>query len=219
MKPVLESFPKRPRTAGFTLVEIYVVMAIFLMLVGATVAIQLFGLRVYTLAATKLTATAGGRKTLNEIRDQVREAKLVDVGIYTKGSTTFNSIGNGTNQIGNALMVFTNSTATNGMLFFGDTASGSLMSVNMTRGAYSANGLLYTGTPVGLKTNVPYITNYFVFAAEDYLGKVLTNNSNNRIIHMTLQFSQWEYPVAGVGNGALYDYYQLHTKVTRRAID
>jgi hypothetical protein len=36
---------------------------------------------------------------------------------------------------------------------------------------------------------------------------------------MTLQFSQWEYPVAGVGNGAMYDYYELHTKVTRRAID
>ena len=68
-------------------------------------------------------------------------------------------------------------------------------------------------------TNVPFVTNYFVFDAEDYLGNVLTNNSNNRIIHMTLQFSQWEYPVAGVGNGAMYDYYQLHTKVTRRAID
>ena len=89
----------------------------------------------------------------------------------------------------------------------------------MTSGAYSTNGYLYTGTPVGLATNVPFMTNYFVFDAEDYLGNVLTNNSNNRIIHMTLQFSQWEYPVAGVGKGAMYDYYQLHTKVTRRAID
>ena len=93
MKPALQSFPKRARTAGFTLVEIYIVSAIFLILVGAMIAIQIFGLQVYTLAATKLTATAGGRKALNEIRDAVREAKLVDVGLYTNGSTTFNPSG------------------------------------------------------------------------------------------------------------------------------
>ncbi len=218
MKPALQSFPKRARTAGFTLVEIYIVSAIFVILVGAMIAIQIFGLQVYTLAATKLTATAGGRKALNEIRDAVREAKLVDVGLYTNGSTTFISIGNGTNQIGNALLIFTNSSAATGTLFFQDQGSSSLLSVTMT-GAYSTNGYYYTGTPVGLVTNVPFVTNYFVFDAEDYLGNVLTNNTNNRIIHMTLQFSQWEYPLAGVGSGAMYDYYQLHTKVTRRAID
>ena len=109
MKPALQSCPKRARAAGFTLVEIYIVSAIFLVLVGAMLALQIFGLQVYTLAATKLTATAGGRKALNEIRDAVREAKLVDVGLYTNGSTTFNSIGTGTNQIGNALLIFTNS--------------------------------------------------------------------------------------------------------------
>jgi len=210
---------KRARAAGFTLVEIYIVSAIFLVLVGAMVALQIFGLQVYTLAATKLTATAGGRKAMNAIRDQVREAKLVDVGLYTNGSTTFQAIGAGTNQIGNALLIFTNSSATNGQLFFMDQRSSSLLSATMTGGAYSTNGYLYTGTPVGLVTNVPFVTNYWVFDAEDYLGNVLTNNQNNRIVHMTLQFSQWEYPVAGVGSGALYDYYQLHTKVTRRAID
>ncbi len=219
MKPALQSCPKRARTAGFTLVEIYIVSAIFLVLVGAMLALQIFGLQIYTLAATKLTATAGGRKALNEIRDAVREAKLVDVGVYTNGSTTFNSIGNGTNQIGNALLIFTNSSAITGTLYFMDQPSSSLLRVTMTSGAYNTNGYLYTGTPVGLFTNIPFVTNYFIFDAEDYLGNVLTNNSNNRIIHMTLQFSQWEYPVAGVGNGAMYDYYELHTKVTRRAID
>jgi type II secretory pathway pseudopilin PulG len=219
MKPVLQSFPKRARAAGFTLVEFYIVSGIFLVLVGAMIALQIFGLQVYTLAATKLTATAGGRKALNEIRDAVRAAKDEDVGIYTNGSTTFNGIGNGTNQIGNALLIFTNISRTNGLLFFMDQASSSLLSVTMTGGAYSTNGYLYTGTPGGLVTNVPFVANYLVFDAEDYLGNVLTNNQNNRIVHMTLQFSQWEYPVAGVGSGSMYDYYQLHTKVTRRATD
>ena len=130
MKPALQSCPKRARTAGFTLVEIYIVSAIFLVLVGAMLALQIFGLQIYTLAATKLTATAGGRKTLNEIRDAVREAKLVDVGLYTNGSTTFNSIGTGTNQIGNALLIFTNNSATTGTLYFEDQASKSLLQSN-----------------------------------------------------------------------------------------
>ena len=219
MKPALQSSPKRARSAGFTLVEIYIVSAIFLVLVGAMIALQIFGLQVYTLAATKLTATASGRKALNEIRDAVREAKYVDVGLYTSGSTTFNGIGTGTNQIGNALLIFTNSSKATGTLYFMDQPSGSLLRVTMTSGAYSTNGYSYIGTPVGLATNIPFVTNYFVFDQEDYLGNVLTNNVNNRIIHMTLQFSQWEYPVAGVGNGAMYDYYELHTKVTQRATD
>ena len=219
MKTALQSFPKRARTAGFTLVEIYIVSAIFLVLVGAMIALQIFGLQVYTLAATKLTATASGRKSLNEIRDAVREAKDVDVGLYASGSTTFNGIGNGTNQIGNALLIFTNNDNATGKLYFMDQASSSLLCVTLTGGAYSANGYTYVGTPVGLATNIPFVTNYFVFDQEDYLGNIQTNNVNNRVIHMTLQFSQWEYPVAGVGNGAMYDYYELHTKVTRRAID
>ena len=54
--------PQRRSLYGFTLVEMYCTVAIFLMIVGAMVAVQIFGLRVYTLSATKLTATEGGRK-------------------------------------------------------------------------------------------------------------------------------------------------------------
>jgi hypothetical protein len=68
---------------------------------------------------------------------------------------------------------------------------------------------------------VNYLTNYYVFQAEDYLGNFLTNMvayQNNGVIHITLQFDQWEYPVGFVGGNAVnaYDYYQLSTRVTRR---
>ena len=46
---------------GFTMVEIMIAMAIFVLMVGAMVSLQIFGLRVYTLAATKITATTSGR--------------------------------------------------------------------------------------------------------------------------------------------------------------
>ena len=64
----------RARVAGFTLVEIYIVSTLLLLLVLAMTATQFFGARVYTLAATKLTATASGRKAMNDIREQVRGA-------------------------------------------------------------------------------------------------------------------------------------------------
>lgn len=217
--PAIQTKSKRARLSGFTLAEIMICSAIFVMLVTAIVETQIFGLQVYTLAATKLTATAGGRKALNMIRDQVREAKIVDVGIYTNSAATFYFIGPGTNQIGNALIIFPTTNTAYGTIFFKDQTIGNLCSVYITNGSYSTNGLVFTGTTSGLATNVPFITNYFVFDTENYQGTVLTNKSNNRIIHMTLQFYQWEYPVAGAGNGAMYDYYELHTRVTRRAID
>jgi hypothetical protein len=49
-----------------------------------------------------------------------------------------------------------------------------------------------------------------------------TNNvSNNQVFSVKLQFYQWEYPIAVVGGAGLnaYDYFQLRTRVCRRAID
>jgi hypothetical protein len=57
-----------------------------------------------------------------------------------------------------------------------------------------------------------FVTNLIPFRAENYLGQVLTNNQNNRVIRMNLEFYQWEFPEE-------YDYYGLQTKVTRRAIE
>ena len=64
-----------------------------------------------------------------------------------------------------------------------------------------------------------YVTNDIAFRAEDFRGQVLTNNQNNRVIRMILEFYQWEFPVATVGTNGLYDYYRLQTRITRRTIE
>ena len=46
----------------------------------------------------------------------------------------------------------------------------------------------------------------------------LTNDLNNRIIKMTLDFCQWELPSAQVPGG-YFDYYRLQTRMTRRTIE
>ena len=88
-------------------------------IVGAMVAVQIFALRIYTLAATKLVATAGGREAMNQIRDQIRGGKIVYVGnlFHCPQVPSFQYITNAPQQ-GNALIIYptTNLTCVLGLL-------------------------------------------------------------------------------------------------------
>jgi prepilin-type N-terminal cleavage/methylation domain-containing protein len=216
MRTAIPIQTQRTRTAGFTLLEMWTAMAIFTLLTIAIVSIQLYAMRVYTLAATKLTATATGRAAVNLIREQVRSSTQVNVGYYS--NSIFSIIGDNTNQIGNAIYLNPTSDETYGTVFYKDQINTNLVSCLFTNATISTNGLVVTdtGSVYNFVTNVHFITNYTVFQCEDFQGNILNNNNNNRIVHLTLMFSQWEYPIAGVGNGAMYDYYELHTRVTRR---
>ncbi|MGA2246888.1 MAG: hypothetical protein ABSH48_17990 [Verrucomicrobiota bacterium] len=204
------------RIRGFTLVEAVLATAIFTTLfIGAMVAIQILGLREYTLGGTKLSAMSSGLMVLNQIRDDIRSSKEVDVGNCTTVSdpTTFSVVAASNQVIGAALRTYqtTNSFPLN--IYYLDTSGGT----NYLRIATSLDGSTF-GTPVILAS---YVTNLIVFDAEDPFGNILTNNSNNRIIRMELDFYQWEYPVGfvgGVGANA-YDYYKLTTRISRRLID
>jgi prepilin-type N-terminal cleavage/methylation domain-containing protein len=208
----------RERIAGFTLPEILIAMTIFVAVIGAVVALQLFGMRIYYLSATKLTATSDGRETINFIRESVREAKTIYIGDYTNGSSAFVAVGSA-NQTGSSLLLFPTTNTTYGAIFFQNQPGTNLCSVLITNiPANNTNGI-FTGSINSLTTNALFVTNRVVFRAEDFQGNALTNNSNNRIIHVTLQFSMLEYPVAGVGSNQMYDYYQLQTRATRRTID
>jgi hypothetical protein len=58
-----------------------------------------------------------------------------------------------------------------------------------------------------------------VFTAEDAFGNVLSNNFNNRVIGVQLDFYH-DHPAGRPAQGGfLYDYYQIKTKVTRRALE
>lgn len=205
---------------AFTLAEMLIAFAIFMMVVGAMVYMQLLALRIYTLAATKLSATSGGRQAMFQIREQVRSGKIIQVGNCTvAGGPSFAAV-SGTNVArGNALQIYPTTNVSPYVIYYLDrsTTTNKLVAYNVK--------LLYSGTNVSgsnvtKKTLANYITNTIIFDAEDYRGNVLTNDSrNNRVYGVTLQFYQWEYPVGTVGAGAMYDYYQLRTRATRRAID
>jgi type II secretory pathway pseudopilin PulG len=215
--------------AAFTLAEMLITMGIFSMVIIAMVATQLFGLRIYTLAATKLNATAGCRKALNQVRDQVRQAKTLNVGNCNSTPGSFNALGMTNNQVGNALMVYPTTDTNVYTCFYLDSTSTTncnLKQFTVARNPANTN-LLLTNT----FTLAGYITNQDIFTAQDWRGNVLTNENqvdntlesipNRLVILMKMQFYMWEYPIAYVGTntgyGNMYDYYQLRTKITRRA--
>ena len=201
---------RRLRLQGMTLVEMMVAASVFLMIVMAIVGVQIFAMRVYTLGATKLTATTGARQTMNSIRDQVRSAKNVWVGNFTNG-TGFAMIPAGNLQQGNALAIaYTNTASTNYAVFYLDTSQ----ATNTLY--YISNNLASTR-----KVEALYVTNYYCFYAEDYQGNVQVNYMNNPVFRIVFQFDQWEYPIGFVGTNALnaYDFYKLTARVMRRSKD
>jgi len=182
--------------------------------------LQIFALRIYTLAATKTSATAGGRKVLQQMRDQIRGANQVYVGNCSSDGSTFLAITNGNLAQGSALKILSSTNPMPYVVYYLDTTStaptNNLMQYTLTL-TYSNN--IVIGTNITSAMLASYITNLIVFDAEDYTNHILTNSQNNQVFRITMQFSQWEYPIAVIGGQSLnaYDYYQLRTKITRRA--
>jgi type II secretory pathway component PulJ len=217
--PNIQSRINRKNISAFTLAEMMISVGIYLIVfVGVMIAIQVFALRIYTLAATKLSATGEARKALNQIRDDIRQAKLLAVGTLTTvgNPTTFTAIAAPGLAQGYALKVWstTNYPGAPYTVYYLDQSAAT---------NYLRSYMVDSNSVVTSNTLVGYITNTLVFDAEDYLGNIVTNNvKNNQVYKLTLQFSQWEYPIAFIGtNQGLneYNYYQLRTRVSRRAID
>jgi len=194
---------RRPGTRAFTLNEILTVVAIFGLLVLATVASQLFGLRMYQISQSKLTITADARSVLNHVRDEIRSGKNVSIGTGDSGSWL--PAAEGSAQSGNAIRVFATSDTNSYVCYFRDEEDSCL------------KRLLSGSTETQVLAR--YVTNAVVFQAEDYQGNILTNALNNRVVKVTLQFFQPVYPVASAAKGGKYDCFQLQTSVSRRSID
>jgi prepilin-type N-terminal cleavage/methylation domain-containing protein len=214
MKPApYIQFARRLRgSAAFTLVEMMVTVAIFSSVVLAIIGLQLYAMRVYTLGATMLSATTSGRQTMNDIRDHIRAGKIVLVGTFngTNGAV-FSQAPLGALQQGNALEIeYTNSSSTNFLVYYQDQTTTNMYSFSNS-----------PATSFARTADVPvahYVTNFYCFLSENYQGVVQTNYVNNSVIHVVLQFYQWQFPIGIIGGSAAnsYNYYSLNTRIDRR---
>ena len=186
---------------GFTLPEIMTVMAIFLLLVIALLSGQIFGLRMSRITETRLSSTDNSRKVLGRIRGDILSGRTLKVGIGDGAS--FTAIANNNPQVGNALQIYPTTDTNIFVRFF--------LSTN------NAFERMNNGEPPEVLAR--FITNRMVFQAEDFQGRVQTNNQNSRVIRMNLEFYQWELPAADAGQAGLSDYYRLQTRITRRLVE
>jgi hypothetical protein len=205
-----KSTGRRAGLRAFSMAEMMVVVVVFSFVILAVTGVQIVAMRVYTLGATKISATTGARQSLNSIRDQVRSAKVVLVG--TCDGTSFTQAPINTPQMGNALAICsTNAMANNYLVYYLD------QTMPTTNVLYSFTN----GVPANKTVLSRYMTNYYCFFAEDFQGNIMTNYVNNPVIHVIMQFSQWEYPIAYVGSGSnainAYDFYTLNARIARRA--
>ena len=184
-------------TAAFTLAELLVAVSVFLLLVAGILTAHVFGLKMEKTVETKLNASNGARNALGKITDEIRTCTSVWIGnVSTNGE--FTALLDGVSQTGSGLLIQPTTNAANFIVYFVDPIDNSFRRTTSTPGT----------TAIIAQT----VTNTMVFRAQDYLGNVLTNSQNNRVIHLTLEFYQPQ-PLLPVP-----DYYKLETSVTRRAL-
>ena len=182
---------------GFTLAELLVAITVFTMLLGGIIFAHLFGLSMFQITETKLNATADARKLIGTMANEIRTCKSAFVGSISNGAFAGKLAGE--TQRGSGLLIYPTTNTTKFIVYF---VNPSDMTFRRT-----------TSTPGSASIVAASVTNTMVFSAQDHLGTLLTNNQNNRVIHMNLEFYQ------AARHMQQADYYKLETSVTRRALE
>jgi prepilin-type N-terminal cleavage/methylation domain-containing protein len=195
----------RPLTASsqaaFTLPEVYVAMAVLLVAIAAVLSTQIYGLHMFEIIKPKLAAADEARLALSKLTDEVRTASFIRIGAGSADS--FTEVPLNTAQQGNALQIYIGTDTNQFVRYYWESGGRRLMRL--------ASG----DAPLVIANCV---SNEMVFTSEDFAGNIITNNRNNRVIGLTLQFYQIQYPIIEIGPGNFYDFYQLKTKITRRTL-
>jgi type II secretory pathway pseudopilin PulG len=180
---------------AFTLVELMVTMAIFMLLMLAMVGVQIFGFKINMLTTSKLKSTAFSLKAIDQIQSQVRGASSAMVGT---GSSLASFTSNGSN--GPALMIYAPTGGSN--LLYLSTNTGGLYEI------FSSNNKQIT-----VASN---LTNQVLFQTVDCHGNNISSTSlEHYAIRMTLQFFQKNYRVPT----NVFEYYTFQTEMTPRSQD
>jgi prepilin-type N-terminal cleavage/methylation domain-containing protein len=187
---------------AFTLVEMVITAAIFSLVVLAMVYTQIFGLRQDELAQSKLGASDASRRGFDQLALDIHSAKTWSVGNMV--ASTYTALTNGALQTGTAIELCLSTNLNIYIRYYFVTNQGQLYRVHTNQ------------TPTLICKN---LTNSLFFQAEDYKGVVQTTLSHKCIIHVMLQFAQYQYPQTIVGAGYFYDFYKMEFRLTPHVPD
>ena len=187
----------RVASLGFTLTELLVSVAILSVVLAGVLFAHVFGLSMFQVTKTKLNATDDTRKVLGKLAQEIRTSRATAIGNVKAGN--FEGLLDGEKQQGTALMIHSSTNASKFIIYFVNPSDQSLRRT--------------TSTPGSAVILAESVTNALVFSARNHSGTILTNNQNNRVVHVNLEFYQ---PRSHLQQA---DYYKLETSVTRRALE
>jgi type II secretory pathway pseudopilin PulG len=213
MKPTAHDKTISPATnrtrAGMTLIEVMVASALMMVIVAGVLSAHFLGLRESQLLESKAGVNDTARRAVNQLLQDIRAAKGYDIG--TMSGTNFTLITNGILQ-GAGLKLYSVVISTNQavdpnkyLIYYFD-----------SNHLASANGMLWrmnstNGVPAVTVSN---LINTLYFTSEDYFGRTQTVRTYKGVIHATLDFCQFQYPLVAVGSNGLYDTYRIDCRAT-----
>jgi Tfp pilus assembly protein PilW len=201
-QPAVARWNCRRLIRGLTIVEMMITMGIFGFAMTAFIYAYIFGLKQDQLVQSKLGASDESRRSFEKVARDIRCANSHAVGNYASG--TFTPIANGTSQVGNSLRIYLNSTNANNIIYYFDTSS--------TNGAWKLCRI-HTGDAASTVI-ASHLQNSATFSAEDCHGVVQSSMLDKDVIHFTLDFVEYQYPLTKVGVNYLYDRYVMDFRAT-----
>ena len=180
-----------------------VASAVFGLTVIGFVYCQMFGMRQDELVNSKIGASEQARLSFNDLANDIRAAKIWQIG--NGDLSSFTGIPQGTNQQGNALKLSLTTDTNSYYLYYFDTNACKLF-----RGHSGS-----AATPCLAQ----FLTNTMYFQAQNYHGDNQTDLTHKGVIDVVMQFCQYQYPITKVGPGYFYDYYKMELRLTPHAPD
>ena len=164
----------RRQQAAMTLVEVMMASGLLGLVLSGFLAMHIFALRYDATLQLKLRACGEARNAVNQIATDIRSAGLIRVG--NGDAKNFKEVLFGKRQEGNALRVYPSKADTNSFILYYCDLNDDLLK----RAVGNAVEVVLARS----------VTNNLVFTSEDARGQMLSNNFNNRVIGITLQFYQ-----------------------------
>src|ERR1035438_1620555 len=120
MKPMMAKSNRMAQGRGFTLAEIMLASTTLVLVFGAIIAINIWGLAMTYRSAIWLDSSDDARKTMGMLHEDVRTASTIYVG--TGSLAGFTNAGATNVQAGNAMMLYASTNTNSWVLYYFDSS-------------------------------------------------------------------------------------------------
>jgi hypothetical protein len=202
------------RRHGMTFVEVMVASTLMVLVIGGLMSAHLVGLKQDQLIQSMAGADDTSRNAVNLMLEDIRLAKGYNIGSFST-SSGFTACANGAAQQGTAVLLYPILNSANQAV---DTSKSVLYYFDLSDSANNDGRLWRTSNVPGDAMSgiiiASNLINTLYFTSETFQGAVQTSTTYKGVVHTTLQFCEYQYPLTKVGSNYLYQYYGMDCRAT-----